>query len=65
MDAGANKNTKLARKFEDSQQDIVLAESIIRQERVEAITAYKELVAQRKEAMCNRKTEPEIFHLDR
>ena len=59
-----NKITKLAKKFEDSQQDIALAESIIRQEQVEAIMAYKELFVRRKEAMCNRKTEHELFYLD-
>jgi len=60
-----NKTKKLAEKFKDNLEDIALIESSIRQEQVIAISAYKNLVAERKPTMHSHKAEPELFHLDR
>lgn len=46
-----NKTKKLAEKFKDNLEDIALIESSIRQEQVIAISAYKKLVAERKQIM--------------
>ena len=46
-----NKTKKLAEKFKDNLEDIALIESSIRQEQVIAISAYKKLVAERKQTM--------------
>ena len=58
-----NKTEKLAKKFKDNLEDIALIESSIRQEQVIAISAYKKLVAGRKQTMHSHKAEPELFHL--
>jgi hypothetical protein len=60
-----NKTKKLAEKFKDNLEDIALIESSIRQEQVIAISAYKKLVAERKQTVHSHKDEPELFHLDR
>ena len=58
-----NKTKKLAEKFKDNLEDIALIESSIRKEQVIAISAYKKLVAERKQTMHSQKAEPELFHL--
>jgi len=60
--ARENKTKKLAKQFEDNKQEIELIESVVNQERIAAIKAYKELVAQRKEN-ANNYSETELFHL--
>jgi hypothetical protein len=60
-----NKTKKLAEKFKDNLEDIALIEFSIRQEQVIAISAYKKLVAERKQTMHSHKDEPELFHLGR
>ena len=47
-----NKTKKLAEKFKDNLEDIALIEFSIRQEQVIAISAYKKLVAERKQTMA-------------
>jgi hypothetical protein len=54
---------KYTKPFKDDGEDIKLANSIINQERVAAINAYRELVEQRKKAIANKDYTTELFYL--
>ena len=54
---------KYTKPLKDDGEDIKLANSIINQERVAAINAYRELVEQRKKAIANKDYTTELFYL--
>ena len=57
------KAKKYTKPLKDDGEDIKLANSIINQERVVAIKAYRELVAQRKSKTTNTDYTTELFYL--